>query len=577
MEKGPGCRIVLALLFALIAASFIFQGNQCGAQNAQGQNPNDPGVAVAKVGELPVSERAIMATAEQQKQSTIASMGTYPPAMEAQNLAGATFNEVERLLLIELAKRKGISLDEKTIRTTLDADWTQGLEAAKAQLMATGKLKPTSSEADFQAAYKEMSGGKSPEDAKAEQDKLVTEYLADPARLPLLQAGTANRALVQHFQKETAPTDAQLKDSYTTFVMKRVWLDSTKNKGVDMAKKLEEIKAEISSGKLTFEQAMNKYSNDIPAAKKTVSESTFELDGRTRSVDPEYKGVQNLKPGEISGVLTFNNGAAIFKMLTTKSELPTDFDKKKEDYRKSFSEATAAKALQDELTKVRSEGLVKWEDPAFKVLYAWFNTKMNPTLIPKEPAARNKFYDDLFTEAKAAYDGAKGSPSVAAFAMFGIDTELYGLLPEAEKTKAADRRIEVLNAVLQFTESTPLRLELVDLLIAKKDKKGVSEQLVNAGIANQDLGPGGQKDFGDISAKMEAAETAGLLEPDSKKKLDEIQLQWKTQKIEKDKFEAEEKARMEAERKKAEAEEKANKEKEKNAKPIDRAQTPQKK
>ena len=52
MEKGPGCRIVLAFLFALIAASFIFSGNQCAAQqNQQGQKQEGP--AVAMVGTKP--------------------------------------------------------------------------------------------------------------------------------------------------------------------------------------------------------------------------------------------------------------------------------------------------------------------------------------------------------------------------------------------------------------------------------------------------------------------------------------------------------------------------------------------
>lgn len=572
MEKGPGCRIVLAFLFALIAASFIFSGNQCAAQqNQQGQKQEGP--AVAMVGTKPVTESAILATAEQQKGQYIQQMGAYPPGMEATNLSSATFNEVEKLILIELATRNGLKFDDASIKQTLDEDWKQGIAQARMQLIVQNKLKADASESDFVNAFKAAYGG-TPDEKKAQQDQQIDQLLADPAKRPQLEAGTANRMLSQYYDKKYAPTDQELKDSYTTFKMKRVWLDSAKHVGEDLQKKAEEIRAEITSGKLTFEQAMNKYSNDTPPPKKTVSEATFELDGRTRAVDPEYKALQTIKVGEVSPVLSFAQGVAIFKMLGTQSELPKDFDAKKEEYRASFAQATSAKYMQEELAKLRKEGLVKWDNESFHVLYDWFNAKVDPTLVPKEAGGQTKFLEDLQARLKAAMNDPKSSPSAVAFGLFGIQDEYWPKLPDAEKKKRADERIEILTNVLQFTDSPTLRLELVDLFADKKDGKSAGEQLYNAAVANQDFGPSGQKDFGDINARMDKLKGLGLLDGATAAKVEKVQSDWRAQKVEKDKYEADQKKQAEEERKKFEAEQKKQaEEQKKKVKPVDRSKT----
>mgnify|MGYP001358356995 CR=1 FL=1 len=565
MEKGPGCRIFLAIIFGLILASFVIPQTQCG--NTQGMAPEgaNRGAVIAKVGSASVYAADVDESYSNQRNNYIQQLGYLPPTMEVNAIASATFNAVEQALLIEMCNRFKINLDDDKLRKVIDQSFEDYVMQTRMQLIAQGKLKPESTEADFDKAFAEANGGRSRADMKKLQDENIDKMLKDPAQRPQLVASAANQALVQHFQTANMPSDEQLKQRYITRKMKRIYLYEAENKGVDIKAKLEGILADIKAGKLTFEQAMNQYTNEKAAAGKQKSENTFELEGLTLAVDPEYAPLQPLKIGETSGVLQFRDGVGAFKYLSDISALPADFEKKKEDLRKEFAQTRAASIMQAELSKVRNEGVVKWEDPGFHALYDYFQAQFDNTKMPKGPAEQKAFYGDIVKRAREALTGS--SPRAAAFALYGASSELYNRMTDAEKKAAADERIDVLNTILAYTDAVLLRLELVDLLAAKGDKEGVGSNLLAAANANQNFKEVGQKDFSDINAKIDSLKQKKLLDPEAEKKVTEAQTAWRTQKLEQEKYEEEIRKQNEAAQKQAqEAQKKAEEEAKKKEK-----------
>lgn len=557
MEKGPGCRIFLALIFAAIVGSFVFTGSQCGGFGPPQGEQQQASEVVATIAGEGVTAATIELAAEQQKQNIIQQMGSYPPDSEAMTVGNAIANAVTQRLLVELAKRNNIPMDEATIRATAGKNLDESIAKMRNDLITQKKLKPDASEAEFQKALKDNYG----QDAagmREQQATAIAGALADPNRKIDALSYNANMSLSARYEKELTPSDEALRKSFTTHKMKRVWLDATKNVGIDLTEKLDSIKAEIASGKLTFEQAMNKYSNDMPPKNKTVSESTFELDGTTLAVDPEFKPVQTMKPGDVSPIISSgDSGAGIYKLLEIAPNIPKDFDAKKEEYRKTYCQSRAAQKLQEELKKLKEEGGVKWSNPGFEVLYNWYALRYEPGVAPKGREARKKRLLELQTAAKAAMDAPSSSQRLAALAWFSITADLMRFGNDAEKKEWASDRIESIGAVLQFTDNVAVRLEMADLLVAKKDGKGASEQLLSAAYANQDYGPSGQAAFGDINAKVDQVKNKGLLDPKVAADIQKVQEDWKKQKIEQDTYEAEQKRKADEEQKKFKAEQEA--------------------
>lgn len=556
---------------ALVAAAFVFSGS-CGRGMSGGGGPNpsgQDGPVVATVGDVPVTENAIWAMAQQSLVSLSQQyQQTLPPSMEPQFVAGATEQQVKGALLMELAKRKGVVLDEAAIMQAMGVEADRSIEMQKQQLIMGGKLKADASPALVEAAMKEAYGGKTPEEAKKTYLENFQKSLSDPAKMAEAAMHTANTLVMDKLKSEVPATDEIVKASYNLYNCKRVFLKTDKHVGEDLVKKAEGIIAEIKGG-LKFDAAMDKYSDDLPdkdakGKDKPKHENKLILDEKTMTLNESYSPVLKLKPGEVGGPYTFGDGGvSIVTFIDKGTQLPPDYEKEKAKYAKDYQESMGAKTLQDELDKLAASNIVDWKSPAYHVLYdivVWEQAPTTQKLSPADKTSQLEAFVKRAEEAKTDPMGSRAAP-IARFRAF---SQIWSGSTDAEKAKLTDTRIGVLQDFLQISESSDYRLELADLLAVKKDAAGVTENLKMAAASiGSDFGPSGQKVFSDVQAKLGKFQAANLINAEQVKVVRDDLDAWRKNKAEKDKFDKEQKASEEKMRKEAEAAQKAEEAKQK--------------
>ena len=134
-------------------------------------------------------------------------------------------------------------------------------------------------------------------------------------------------------------------------------LDVPEQKLTETKKKVEDIKKDIESGKITFEEAVKKYSQDKATrlnggviVNPSTGETTFDLN----RMDPAlYARVNNLKKSEITDVFydETREGSKMFKILVMKDRTNTHKAELVNDY---------VKIQRLALQKKREETITKW-------------------------------------------------------------------------------------------------------------------------------------------------------------------------------------------------------------------------
>ncbi|MRT17906.1 peptidylprolyl isomerase [Vitellibacter sp. q18] len=138
----------------------------------------------------------------------------------------------------------------------------------------------------------------------------------------------------------------------------------------DAQKKIEEIKAEIESGAITFAEAARKYSDDKETRNnggQLINPITFDTKFDLTKMDPTLSAqVYNLKEGEVSQVFTDRDrtGKSSLKILTVNKKYPEH----NADYAKDY-ERIKQLALREKQIKV----INKWQNDKIKDTYISIN------------------------------------------------------------------------------------------------------------------------------------------------------------------------------------------------------------
>ncbi len=548
--QNKGCVWTISIIMAL---SMIVGGfATCGRDN---QNPQlrrlDPGAVIAKVGDYEVTEGFL----SEEVQRTVGMYGglvNMSPQQQLQQQAGALRGIVGYVIMIDMAKKYGIKASDQDIEKVLSSEIEQEFMMEKQRFIMQGKLKAESTEAEFAEVFKKEHGH---DVSQLKKDSLaagMARVKSSPDTRLGIEAKAINLPLMDAVQKETKLSDEDLKKSYDQFQVKRIML--IKGDPLATAKKIE---AELKGG-LTFEKAMDRYSETPAEPNKKVSDKVDPWPRTSLQAWDVLRPLEKLKVGEVSAPITVGDTVSLFKLVGIKSELPKDFEAKKEEKRKEQIATVAAGKLQSDLMAAQKVVKIDWRLPVYEMLYE-YGRLGTETMNPDE---RSQLARKIMDESlKAVTEGDAAQAKLASLLALITFEDVYSKASPAEKTKLDEKKIEIYEAYLLDNEDPDMRLEIVRVYQSQKRGQEFADQLTAA--ANGNLGgtdAKAQSIYAEINKLIREGEESKLLTPDQVKPLKDIQQQWVVQKAEQDKWDAEQKKQEEEARKAAEEEERKAKE-----------------
>jgi parvulin-like peptidyl-prolyl isomerase len=495
------------------------QGNGANPAQAAGQ-------AVATVGNYAVTTTMVDNVLNQQMGQFIDQL----PASVLLNYRGSVLQQlVAQGQQAELAKSQGINPSDDEVANTVIKQIRERLtpEAVKQQLTMSGKLKPNATQKEVDEAFKLATGKTLPEYVAA-QEQEVRDTLKDESRRENLRAAVLGQLLVEKVRTGISVTDEELKKGYDSYEFKKVFVNTAVAGTKTPLDKAKEILAEIKGG-LKFETAIDRYSGDPPEPKKKLSEKTNSMQYATMSQNPQYKALTTLKPGDVSEPIVEPVGVAIYKLIGIKSTLPKDFDKRKEEIRKSYSEQLAQQKITEMLQT--NAPPVKWNDKGYEALYNYSRLQNDFKISAEEKEAKTQ--EILKVVQNLGSDDRSGIGAMLAFNIFN------GLFEPAsnEKKKAlADQGIEIYNQFFQRNEDPNARLKLVDMYVLKGDTASAIQTLTTAATNNQFVVDArGQGVHESITAKIKELLDKKIVTADQLKPVLDLQNEWKKNKLAEDK------------------------------------------
>jgi len=544
---SKGC---ITTISAIVALSFIgSMAGQCSMGNPNAAAPvSTEGVAVTIAGK-PLSNATIFRAVDTQKQQMAQFMGAVGPDQEAGMVSQALAGLLKQTAVRGMAEKAGVDFSEAAITKFFNAEFDRFVKSSIDSLKAEKKLKEGATQAEIDKAFEGVYQ-KTPSAMKTEQLKNLLDALKDPARKDDVLAGLSEPLLLEKEKASITLDDNALKQSYDTYTVKKILLlpNAQKNPEQEAKKILDEIK-----GGLKFEAAMNKYSQEPPLPGKTVSENTATVMGKQLD-EPEFSALKLVKPGEVSLPSPSPQGLVIYKLVSVKSDLPADFEKKKDEYRKNLIEEKARGKISRDADQLVKSSEVRWQNKGIEVLY-----ELGQLGMSSDGANRTAKLKELSATAKKLADDS--DVSVSRFATLGWYASLSQLQfmagEDEKKTLRADLKAAIAK-LLATTEDVKLRLRLVDLAAEDTDKETVSDNLYKAALYNNDVTPTGQSTYAELQTKLRDLQAKNLVKPEAVKMIEAELQRWRKDKVAYEKAEADARA-------KAEAEEKAQKEKAKTA------------
>lgn len=560
MEK-TGCGLIVGLAMAIVFALGIMA--QCSRGQNQGANPNaNPSQeAIATIGDFVITPAMVTEIADKQGQQNPDSS----PNGEFQKYAQAIFMSVNAGVMNELAKKYGVTLSDEEIIKSEMSSLDQQLEMVKGQLVQQGKLKATATPAEYDAEIKKITG-KTIAQLKDDTRSQISESLKDPQKRATILASKLNDPIRAKIESTLNPTDDEIKSQFRNYTVKQINFGSTDG-NPKLKETAESVLKQIRGG-MSFEDAITKYSKTPAQPGKKLADETQDVAASLVESYQAYKPLAKLKAGEVSDVVELPNSVVIYKLIKVTDNIPKDYDKSKENHKKSYLTSKASTILADEAMKIAQSGTVKWNSPGFKALYDYIAHMANPNAPIESTTEKVARLQALLQTAKEAELKDAIGARAATLARFVAMDDLWKNATPDGKDKLKTERMETLADVLQSAESIDLRLELADLLTEAKKGDEAFEQILAASRNNGDFTMIGQSNYGKIQKAAQKLIGLKLVTAEQQKDLETEQARWVTDKAEYDKEQAEMKKQQEEDAKRAAAEKKAN-----EVKPVERGST----
>lgn len=548
IEKS-GCGVITAIVLAAIMAVSMFA--QCSrAQQVQGGVPAQNETPIVKIGENAILPSMLDAVYNEERKNREAQMrqqmgdkGTFEgfdTTQEAIMFRDALGQTIDSAINLDIAKAAGVTVSDDEALNEFMKQFETQISQFRDQLVQGGQLKSTATQEEFVAKFKEFTNGKTPTEIIAERRADLAQKVKDPSLSLALKGGAAQTLWAAKEEANTKVSDAELDTIFDTVLLKSIVLKQGPRQ--DRRPEAEKILAEIKAGTITFEAAIDKYSdNPAQKGKKKKSENEDILAWQFLLTDENYGVVKSLKPGEVSGVIKGVDGPIIYKMIKVKKDnKPADFATKREFYRQNHVKFLANTKYYRILREKRAAA-TGFLSKGYEELFRLYTLDRDP-IVPQD-------YLLIVENAEKVSDAVGKRP--AAIARFFAANRVWRGFAGAAKTKFEDDHyIPAMEEFMTMGENPNIRMMLVDLYIARKNAKA-ADHLLQASVSNSSLTEAGMALHQKIYSKLDELKKLNLIKPEVATQIETNQQRWTKDRKARDDAEAEQKKKDDADRKRA--------------------------
>lgn len=514
--------MAVLLVCAAIMVGGVFYTSCMSSQNGGPSGTGQTKVAMRVAG-TPIDAQYLSEAMNQSRTQQLQFGIPASPDMELASAARTIEDAVDSAARATLVQKSGAPLDDASLLKVATEALDDDVQSMRDRLSMMGGLKPNATEKEIDDAFKSQTG-RTPAEYKAQSLEQIKEALADESRRNAVLMMVAPKILEQQAAAKLSISDADIEHSYDRLEVKRILIKNNVPGQASVDERLAKAQAALKSG-TSFEQAIDRFSEELPFGGKKLSETTTTVTGTTLLSDPAMKPLRGLKAGQVSEPVSLPDGKAIYKVVSVKSDVPKDFKAKKDTYKKQVLSELTRKGIEDQLTQFKTTpGNVTFDSAGYKAVWDFqLAQKGVADSTGKDINARmQSIYDEATKAAKAGgYD-----ERAATLARYGAINQLWNA-PTSDKSKLRPELIDTLKAVLERMESFEIRMRLVDLYREAKQYPEAVQQLTLAAQNNKTDATGKTNDalittkLGDMLKNKE-------ITPEQKKAVDEAQRQWRT-------------------------------------------------
>lgn len=537
--ERSGCGLIVSVVIGVVLLLGIVLYGQTGAPGMDQQS----GPAVLQVGDLEVPAQAVELLAQAATATQGARLEALPPLQKAQVYAAVLQELTLKAKLYQIAKRSGVKMDDEAIRKGIDGELNAMVANLHGLLLSLKRIPE-------KTTVEELAKNPAIQGQMQEVRAILERMMENEALREVLAARYADQGLRDAERAKVATDDASIKTMFDTYVLDGILVSLSSSKpeeAKELGRKIaEEVKAQ------GFEAVAKRY-----RVQKNPAVEVFEGRRMPRTflaMLEEYRPVLNLKKGETTGFVESPTGGAVFQVADIVNEPPSDFDKRKDQYKAQYIDQQAALSLQRQIAEVEKATPVVWKDAGFKALYDW-------SQAPRTREALLKVAE----EAKAASEAEEtvGLPQ-AILARYAAVEDAWSLAPEKDRDGLKEIRAEAIAGLLGIAEDANLRLELARLYLDLRRGDQAYEQLLNAAEVNTGFEPENLANHKAIRDLLNRLVAAKLVTDAQKQAVEKVLARWEQEKAENDQILAEQK-RMEEEMARKDREEAAKLEAEEKA------------
>ncbi len=536
---NSGCGKVIAIVVgAVVLGGVVF--TSCSRQQVASTVIGKDGKEIAVIAEFGGQKLTVADLAEKSKEIGQQFGGAELPSEFQIMMDGQALSQLlDQAAITEIARQEGVALDDESVLKSFDTEIVNEKKRIREQLVTMGKLKDGATEDDFKKAFKEVSQGQDLDEQITQARKTLADQLKDTEKRASLLAKLAPTLLQIKLRRSISVTDQDVTTYVTEFTAKRiVFLDSKEpGKAEERAKK---VVAEVRGG-LSFDDAINKYSDEPAEANKKKSDRTVLVSGAQIDFSAENKAVAKLKVGDVSEPVKTFEGYSIVKLISSTPKPPKDFDKQKEQIKAEIERGRLTSIIREKVDAFKKSNKPRFNLKGFEALYDFtmlatdssdpkvVQTKRDDVLKRALEVAKSKNNVDQGVGAMVYYAGTKQKAN-------NPEISRATILPELELST---------KLMTEVKDSPELHLDLADIYREMKKGTEAGEQLLAAARLNTKHDPSGQALFQAIATKIGDFKKDKLITDEVAAAVDKEQNRWR-----------EENKKIEAERAKAEAEEK---------------------
>lgn len=520
--EKKGCQVMAYILGFLTIVGLLYTGTCRGMVPGSGGNGASTDPVVMVVGQQKINVSQVELAEKNFQNDPTAAAGD--PQVDFLNAVRAIDQIATEAAISNLAKKNGVVVTDAAVTALLVKQKPEFIARQRQDLITAGKIKADASEADFVKAFKEKNGTTPDEAHKAFIDNILSK-MKDPTSGSTLKVQVEGALLNDLYQTKSTVTIEKLKDSYTSYKVKRLMFTDPKmdveQKKAEAAKALVDLKNGVK-----FDDAIKKYD-------KSGSNVVMPLDKKRVETSDQLKFLLDLKPGQFSDVREENGTVIIYQLVDVKQELPPDFEKNKETLLKNFKVTEANDKLESEIKAYKEGGNIQFKDDGFKLAYDLYQLQANGFSQGLDKMSAQ--LKEIATKAKSIQpQTVLGSKLKTLVRYMAFESYFMGLKPDEQKAER-EERTEILREVLEDTPSMRLRMDLFDNLVAAEDYESAGETLVDA--AKNDVGsdPASVAANNELEARIAQAEKNAKIPKESIEAAKKEVERWKRERAEDEK------------------------------------------